>query len=227
MAIDKAVDSSVLDGYFSDIADAIRDKDGTQNTYTPAQMPTAIENIPTGGGADEYFYTSITSNTGNSASDKLVIIKKLPTLTVESNVTDLTYAFGYLPALVGPDLDIKGTVTGMANMFRSSILLVTAPNIDTSKTKNLNNMFSGCVNLVNVPLYNTSAAEYMNTMFSSCSSLSNDSLNNIMRMCINATNTYKSQKTLKGLGLSSAQVTTCQSLSNYQDFLNAGWTTGY
>lgn len=49
MAIDKAVDSTVLDGYFEDIADAIREKDGTQNTYTPAQMPTAIENLPSGG----------------------------------------------------------------------------------------------------------------------------------------------------------------------------------
>lgn len=50
MAYDKVVDSAVLDGYFSDIADAIRDKDGTQNTYTPAQMPQAIEDIPSGGG---------------------------------------------------------------------------------------------------------------------------------------------------------------------------------
>lgn len=52
MAYDKVVDSAVLDGYFSDIADAIRDKDGTQNTYTPAQMPQAIEDIPSGGGDD-------------------------------------------------------------------------------------------------------------------------------------------------------------------------------
>ena len=50
MAYDKVVDSTVLDGYFSDIADAIRSKDGTQNTYTPAQMPQAIEDIPSGGG---------------------------------------------------------------------------------------------------------------------------------------------------------------------------------
>lgn len=32
---------------FSDIADAIRDKNGTQNTYTPAQMPAAIEDLDT------------------------------------------------------------------------------------------------------------------------------------------------------------------------------------
>ena len=46
MAIDKAVDSTILDNYFADIADAIRDKDGTENEYTPAQMPQAIEDIP-------------------------------------------------------------------------------------------------------------------------------------------------------------------------------------
>ena len=47
MAYDKVVDSSILNGYFSDIADAIRGKLGTQETYTPAQMADAIESIPT------------------------------------------------------------------------------------------------------------------------------------------------------------------------------------
>lgn len=45
MALDKAVDSAILDGYFSDIADAIRISAGTQLTYTPAQMAQAIANI--------------------------------------------------------------------------------------------------------------------------------------------------------------------------------------
>ena len=48
MAYDKVVDSAVLDGYFGDIADAIRDKGGS-GTYTPAEMPQAIENLPSGG----------------------------------------------------------------------------------------------------------------------------------------------------------------------------------
>lgn len=47
MAYDKVVDSSVLDGYFDDIADAIRAKGGS-GTYTPAQMPQAIADIPEG-----------------------------------------------------------------------------------------------------------------------------------------------------------------------------------
>lgn len=39
--------------YLTDIADAIRSKDGSQNTYTPSQMPQAILDIPTGGGSIE------------------------------------------------------------------------------------------------------------------------------------------------------------------------------
>ena len=45
-------------------------------------------------------------------------------------------------------------------------------------------------------------------------------------MCINAT-AYTGTKTLQIVGLSSAQATTCQGLSNYADFVEAGWTTGY
>lgn len=52
MAIDKAVDSTILDGYFTGIANAIRAKAGTSGTMTPSQMPTEIANIPTGGGGD-------------------------------------------------------------------------------------------------------------------------------------------------------------------------------
>ena len=52
MAVDKLVDSTQLDGYFSDIADAIRGKNGSSDTYTPSQMPQAITDIPSGGGGE-------------------------------------------------------------------------------------------------------------------------------------------------------------------------------
>ena len=39
--------------HYSDIADAIRSKLSSSDTYTPAQMAGAIESIPTGGGGDE------------------------------------------------------------------------------------------------------------------------------------------------------------------------------
>ena len=40
----------ITEDYLEDIADAIRSKNGTSDTYTPAQMGPAIEAIPTGGG---------------------------------------------------------------------------------------------------------------------------------------------------------------------------------
>lgn len=44
-----------------DIASAIRAKNGSSDTYTVAQMSTAIADIPTGGGA-EYYSNSGTFN---------------------------------------------------------------------------------------------------------------------------------------------------------------------
>ena len=40
---------AITESYLGDIADAIRSKNGSLDTYTPAEMATAISNIPTGG----------------------------------------------------------------------------------------------------------------------------------------------------------------------------------
>lgn len=42
--------------HYSDIADAIRSKLSSSDTYTPAQMAAAIESIPSGGGATLAYY---------------------------------------------------------------------------------------------------------------------------------------------------------------------------
>ena len=44
---------SIYDSTLTAIADAIRAKDGSSGTYTPLEMPQAIEDIPTGGGLEE------------------------------------------------------------------------------------------------------------------------------------------------------------------------------
>ena len=51
----------VNDAYLTDIADAIRSKNGTQDTYTPAEMAEAIEAI-SGGGITPTGTKSITAN---------------------------------------------------------------------------------------------------------------------------------------------------------------------
>lgn len=116
-------------------------------------------------------------------------------------------------------------VTNFDELFKNSGLR-NAPYIDTSNATRMVSMFDTNFNLKEVPVYDTSKVISFNKCFKSCTALSNDALNNIMQMCINATS-YNGTKTLKTLGLDSSQATKCQSLSNYEAFIEAGWTTGY
>ena len=63
----------------------------------------------------------------------------------------------------------------------------------------------------------------MSDFVSNCPNLSDETLNNILQMCINATN-YTQTKSLSHLGLTAAQRSKCMTLSNYTAFTNAGWT---
>ena len=118
-------------------------------------------------------------------------------------------------------------VTNIKQLFYSCLALIKAPTMNTSHITNAQNLFNQCESLVTVPNYNFSSLTGNNNynMFNGCTSLSNESLNNILAACI--TMTGVTNKTLKYIGLSSEQATTCQSLSNWSDFVTAGWTTGY
>ena len=61
-------------------------------------------------------------------------------------------------------------------------------------------------------------------MFKNCPKLTDESLNNILKFCIDITDYYSGTKTLSNMGLTTAQIERCESLSNYQNFLAAGWT---
>lgn len=123
-------------------------------------------------------------------------------------------------------LDTSKT-TNIGNMFYDCRALKRVPLFDTSKIETWMNMFNGCKSLKDVPVFDTSSTTNMSYMFGSCANLTDTSLNNILKMCANATKMSASDKTLQKIGLSSTQATKCQSLSNYQEFLDAGWTTGY
>ena len=155
-------------------------------------------------------------------------LKYMP-LVDTSNAIDLRYMFQNCSKMEFVPLLNLQNATNTSMMFYSCQLLKNIPQFNTSKVTTMNSMFSGCYALKNMPILDTSSinvASGMNTIFSSCSSLSNESLNNIMAMCIRAVN-FPGVKTLQRIGLSSSQATTCQTLSNYQAFLDAGWTTGY
>lgn len=118
-------------------------------------------------------------------------------------------------------------VTNIKQLFYSCLALIKAPTMNTSHITNAQNLFNQCESLVTVPNYNFSSLTGNNNynMFNGCTSLSNESLNNILAMCI--TMTGVTNKTLKYMGLSSTQAEICQTLSNWDDFVAAGWTTGY
>ena len=143
-----------------------------------------------------------------------------------SNVTNMKYMFSNCTSLTTiPELDTSN-VTAMQYMFDRCNNLTTIPLLDTSNVTDMYYMFSNCTSLTTIPELDTKKVINMSSMFYDCSSLNNESLNNILAMCANAAK-ITSNKTLKYIGLTEEQATICQSLSNYQAFTNAGWTTGY
>lgn len=128
------------------------------------------------------------------------------------------------------DMDFS-SVTNMQSMFANCVNLVTVGAIDTSSATTMQAMFQSCTNLTTVPQFNASsvnATQGLYGMFSSCNKLTDTSVNNILAMCISATN-YTGTKTLYQLGLRSTYypASTIQGLSNYSAFTAAGWTIGY
>lgn len=234
--------------HLTNIANAIRTKLGVQTTYQPSQMAAAIESIPTGGSnvldlstgikfgysqftqlPDEIAnadWSVVTSMKGMFSNNKLTSLPLIDT----SNVKDMYEAFDTCSNLVSIPLIDTSNVTNMMFAFYSCLSLQALPALNTSRVTNMQSMFNGCSNLTTIPLLDTSkitSAGLVST-FSRCSALSNESLNNILAMCINATQiTDASYKTLKRVGLTSAQALICEGLSNWSAFLAAGWTGGY
>ena len=142
-----------------------------------------------------------------------------------SNATNMTNMFYGCSNLTDVPLLNTSNVTDMSSMFSGCVNLTEIPLFDTSNVTNMAGMFLSCQKLETIPIFNTSKVINMGSIFFDNRVLSNESLNNILQMCINAT--LVPTKTLKYLGLSKNYEATCQSLSNYQAFLDAGWTTGY
>jgi len=182
-------------------------------------------------------------------------ITSIPLLDT-SNVTSMTGIFDYCSSITSIPLLDTSNVTSMVNMFRNCGSLTSIPLLNTSKVTDMSCMFMGCWRLPSIPLLDTSHVTKMEKMFygcsgltsipllntsnltnkyafsdvfKSCNNLDNNSLNNILQMCINAVS-YPGTKTLKTLGILDTTyypASRIEALSNYQDFINAGWTIGY
>lgn len=209
---------------FTNIANAIRAKTGSSETIKAEDFSTEIANITTGH-LDNTEYAE--------ANDDLddILEGSTPTKVYPPDWSEIGYEdtpqglindFNYAKEIYD-NWDVS--IVNINERFRTYPSAI-FPKINTSQVTNMNSAFYSSSILRFIPVLDTSNVTRLYDTFSLCRNLSNESLNNILAMCINATS-YTGTKTLKQIGLSSAQATTCQTLSNYQAFLDVGWTTGY
>ena len=177
-----------------------------------------------GSGNNAFIDTSMTYNTNSGIRS---IIKSIDMIDT-SSFTSFQYCFDYFSGLTTIPLIDTSSATQMNYMFRNCDSLVEIPQLDTSNCQYMLEMFNGCSHLTTVPILNTSNLKQATAMFKGCNSLSDQSLNNILKMCINAVS-FTQTKKLTQLGITSSNypATRIQGLSNYQDFIDAGWTIGY
>ena len=152
-------------------------------------------------------------------------LTEIPLLNT-SKVTNMNNMFNDCNNLTEIPLLDTSSVTRMNSMFNGCKNLTEIPLLDTGKVTSMVTMFMDCVNLTTSPQLNTSSVTAISSMFDGCINLTTESLNNILQMCVNAVS-YTRTKTLKSIGLTEEQAQTCTTLSNYEAFTAAGWTTGY
>lgn len=153
-----------------------------------------------------------------------------------ANITNLYGTFYWCASLTNlnvKDWDVRN-VTTMYNTFNYCLELTTIDlsGWNTGKNETIRGMFEYCQKLTSINFGNEftlsgciySASLY--NAFNQCTSLDNNTLNDILGLLLTATQ-YPGTKTLKQIGLTSAQATICTTLPNWQDCVNAGWATGY
>ncbi len=138
--------TNTLGNFLTDVAAAIRTKKGSEEPIAAADFDTEIENLPSGEDLSEYFVTEYTS--GMSTSLKMsALVKKLPDLIVDNNITSLNGLFNNYDGIVVPRVVCGSNIINMQNMYySSSITSVDASGLNTSNVTNMANMFSSSAN---------------------------------------------------------------------------------
>lgn len=207
---------------------ALNVKNNWGNTYNISNLSSSVPNLC-------YMPLVNTSSETSFANmfDSMHDLVQVPELNTSSG-TNFSKMFHWCSSLTEIPLLDTSSGTNMNAMFYECYSLISVPQLDTSNNKDFSKMFDCCLELRDVPILDTSSAIAFEKMFGSTEqyvstydkNLTNTSLNNILRMLANAT-LYTGTKTLKYIGLSPSQATTCTTLSNWSAAQNAGWTTGF
>ena len=161
----------VLDDTLTNIANAIRGKNGSSDKYKPGQMAAAIDNIPAGG-----------LGIPREVSNGVYQIPEVTSFSLPSNATDvgqraLAYAFDSYPNLTSVDLSTLTTVSG-TSAFKSAFSNCTAlTSVDLSSLTTVSgngafsNAFSSCTAIISVDFSSLSilsGSQALYSAFSNC-----------------------------------------------------------
>lgn len=216
--------TDTLINFLTDVASAIKEKKGDNTSILASDFDTEIIDLPSGGGLDwsAIGYSEVPISIQNGYDYAVEVMNNF--IPSES----LYYKFSSNKNLIYMPLVNTSITTNMSYAFYNCENLNSLPLLDTSNVTNMKFMCRGCILLKDVPILNTSKVVQMQNAFLNTPKLSDNSLDNILQMCINATN-YTETKTLYYIGFNSAlqNASKIQALPHYQDFIDAGWTIGY
>ena len=167
------------------IRTAINNKGGTLTTTdTFASYPSAIDNLPSGGGdplkeyLDEakdasYMFCGYVNYVTTTWYKNLTYERSQKILSYDttSSVTQMKGMFYYCDKLTTIPLINTSLVTTMENMFNYCRKLITIPQLDTSSVIKMEGMFKECSSLTTIPQLNTSNVTNMREMFGYCTKL--------------------------------------------------------
>lgn len=206
---------------------------GLTGDETFTELVPEVLNIPSGGDVSDYIVSSVTTSNyireyHNPAI--LSLIKKIPNSTT-LNITNYQGLFKRCVNLTeAPNIDTSNA-TSVSGMFSYCTSLTTVPLLNLSNATDVSGMFRGCSSLTTIPQFNLSSATSLSNFVDvDCKALSNNSLNNLLGSLASATS-YTGTKTLYTVFYYNMSAyypaSTIQSLSNYQAFIDAGWTIGW
>lgn len=146
------------------------------------------------------------------------------------NLTNISTLFsGCVNLEEVPEFGNTSEVTNMANLFRDCAKIKSVPYFNTPIVQYMQNFIRGCTLLTDFPYLNIPSVTNLSSFVMDTPNLTDTSLNNILKMCISARNMSGSNKTLSYMGFTETNypATRIQSLPDYENFINAGWTIGY
>ena len=151
-----------LTDFLTDVADAIRDKKGTQALIDPQDFSDEIASIQTGGNNPLQAMLDRRSNTDNTDGRSLFAAGQAsaPTLFRSMTVEDLE------------NLNFSRMHFTTANrMFSNCVGLTTIPVIDFSSVTDATYMFTDCENITSLPMLDFSSLTIAEYMFRYCEKL--------------------------------------------------------